>query len=58
MSSLAHRKYLFRRRPIWRRVAIGVIALAAAGWAIKFQQVDAKPGGYRPDVAAELLVQH
>lgn len=55
MSSLAQRKYVFRRRPIWGRLALGVLALGGTIWALTMQNADAMPGGYRPDIAIEVL---
>ena len=55
MSSLAHRKYVFRRRPIWGRVALGVVALAGTVLALTVKSADAMPGGYRPDVSVEVV---
>ncbi|NNU16939.1 hypothetical protein HK107_11475 [Parvularcula sp. ZS-1/3] len=52
MSSLAQRKYVFRRRPIWGRVALVVVGAAFALWAFSAKS-DAKAGGFQRMISIE-----
>lgn len=47
MSDLANRKYVFRRRPVWGRVTLGVLALGGTVWMLTMKPADAMPGGYQ-----------
>ncbi|GGY53528.1 hypothetical protein [Parvularcula lutaonensis] len=47
MSDLANRKYVFRRRPVWGRVTLGVLALGGTIFMLTFKSADAIPGGYQ-----------
>lgn len=50
--ALAQRKYVFRRRPVWGRVTIVVLAAGATLLAFAMK-ADAKPGGFQRAINIE-----
>lgn len=47
MHVLTERRYIFKRRSIKGRVALGIVASAVALGALTISIADARPGGYQ-----------